>query len=757
LLLVCSQGPAEVTATGDVDPTGATDPWEIDGSLRVGDSGNGILDVTDGGVVSNTQGFIGYHSGSTGVATVIGAGSKWTNSANLAVGGTDLNTTFRAYLEPPEGRILHGIGQWHAGNNNFLTALGDLNATALLPASELTFIALGLEEDDLRGWDWSLNALATNLANGNFQGRVPSLSLALRGKHLYGDDYVEGYGIDDLVATTDEYDDRVQEYIDMVIDYGQPVYLRIGGEFSGYWNGYEAGMYPLAFRKIVQMFRDSGADNVAFVWCYEPAAPGDFADVDADGNYLWFPGNDVIDWYGIDVFHLNEFSGGGVKHDRTEAFLAMALEAGKPVVVAESTARDSTITNDSGMATVYWDEWFGPYFAWIDDHEQIKAFHYINADWTVLGHYGESGWGQADITVNPALMQMFVDELGGEQYLHLADIEDLNGYGAPNGTLHVEAGGAVFSGSGSIGSSSGSTGEATVTGADSRWKNLGPLYVGKSGNGALHVEAGGVVSNRDGYIGKWAGSVGTVTVTDEGSEWNNSEDLTVGNYGEGTLNITGGGVVNVGGTTTFGTNSTFEIELSDPTSGPSLFTDNLELFGGTLEISLAEGFLPELDNSFDMLDFSTVSGSFAEMNLPALDESLFWDTSELLTRGAICVGSCPAAVQGDYNYDGVVDAADYTLWQDNLGGASSVLNGNGSGAATVVQADYDLWKTNFEAIGSGSANPVTEPTTVLLVLMAVFCTPRSRFHSCPLGALIVNGGLQRVIDIPLIPPVDAAG
>ena len=43
---------------------------------------------------------------------------------------------------------------------------------------------------------------------------------------------------------------------------------------------------------------------------------------------------------------------------------------------------------------------------------------------------------------------------------------------------------------------------------------------------------------------------------------------------------------------------------------------------------------------------------------------------------------------GDYNNDGSVDAADYTIYQDNSGGDSSVLNGNGSGAGTVVQANY---------------------------------------------------------------------
>ena len=50
---------------------------------------------------------------------------------------------------------------------------------------------------------------------------------------------------------------------------------------------------------------------------------------------------------------------------------------------------------------------------------------------------------------------------------------------------------------------------------------------------------------------------------------------------------------------------------------------------------------------------------------------------------------------GDFNNDGIVDTNDYNIWRDNLGLDSAVLNGNGTGAATVVQEDYDLWRTNF--------------------------------------------------------------
>jgi hypothetical protein len=77
---------------------------------------------------------------------------------------------------------------------------------------------------------------------------------------------------------------------------------------------------------------------------------------------------------------------------------------------------------------------------------------------------------------------------------------------------------------------------------------------------------------------------------------------------------------------------------------------------------------------------------------------------------------------GDFNGDGAVDAEDYTVWRDHLGGDPAALNGNGTGAATVVAADYDLWKTNF-GMGAGSGGiaggAVPEPTSAMLMLIAL--------------------------------------
>lgn len=78
-----------------------------------------------------------------------------------------------------------------------------------------------------------------------------------------------------------------------------------------------------------------------------------------------------------------------------------------------------------------------------------------------------------------------------------------------------------------------------------------------------------------------------------------------------------------------------------------------------------------------------------------------------------------AGLSGDYNGDGTVDAADYTVWRDNLGATEdgSVLSGNGNGG-TVDNTDYDLWKTNFgnSSVSGAGSSAVPEPSTGFIAL-----------------------------------------
>ncbi len=49
---------------------------------------------------------------------------------------------------------------------------------------------------------------------------------------------------------------------------------------------------------------------------------------------------------------------------------------------------------------------------------------------------------------------------------------------------------------------------------------------------------------------------------------------------------------------------------------------------------------------------------------------------------------------GDYNFDNVVNDADFDLWEANLGSTTALaIDGNGNGV--VDQADFDIWQANF--------------------------------------------------------------
>jgi len=91
------------------------------------------------------------------------------------------------------------------------------------------------------------------------------------------------------------------------------------------------------------------------------------------------------------------------------------------------------------------------------------------------------------------------------------------------------------------------------------------------------------------------------------------------------------------------------------------------------------------------------------------------------------------ALSGDYNSDGIVDAADYTVWRDHLGQAFD-LPGENPDADTpgmVDAEDFMFWKSQFgQSSGSGSVASVNatvpEPTTLVLLMMAVVVFGTSR-------------------------------
>jgi hypothetical protein len=79
----------------------------------------------------------------------------------------------------------------------------------------------------------------------------------------------------------------------------------------------------------------------------------------------------------------------------------------------------------------------------------------------------------------------------------------------------------------------------------------------------------------------------------------------------------------------------------------------------------------------------------------------------------------PPGLDGDYNGDGIIDGADYTVWRDHLGETSpgyTLLN-EAASTGVVNEADFTYWRAHFGESGGGSGSLgsgilVGEPTAV---------------------------------------------
>ncbi len=135
-------------------------------------------------------------------------------------------------------------------------------------------------------------------------------------------------------------------------------------------------------------------------------------------------------------------------------------------------------------------------------------------------------------------------------------------------------------------------------------------------------------------------------------------------------------------------------------------------------------------------------GSYNTSQIAAnANEYLFWDEvhptatvhAVLAERARMLLSGLP----GDYNEDGVVDAADYTVWRDNLDAPAGTL-ANDTDGGVIGQAQYDTWKASFGATmpmpmpmplpmtASAGAVTVPEPTTLLLLVTMAGCLGRVR-------------------------------
>ena len=134
-----------------------------------------------------------------------------------------------------------------------------------------------------------------------------------------------------------------------------------------------------------------------------------------------------------------------------------------------------------------------------------------------------------------------------------------------------------------------------------------------------------------------------------------------------------------------------------------------------------------------------------------LDASLYGlYAGELNTSDALDANTLTIVLLGDYNGNGVVDAADNTVCKDNFGSTTD-RRADGNGNGIVDAADHTVWRDNFGLVGSPPATSVPEPAGIFLaapfalLLMAqqqnrphrIASLARSRCHT-PLDVVCVD-------------------
>ena len=292
------------------------------------------------------------------------------------------------------------------------------------------------------------------------------------------------------------------------------------------------------------------------------------------------------------------------------------------------------------------------------------------------------------------------------------------------GSLVVSGGGAVTNQEAFIGAAPGGSGEVRIAGDGSVWshRNLtvgGDSFFGSPTTGSLHITSGGFVSSAAATVGDERGATGEVLVDGPGSLWSLSATLQVGKSGTGAVTITGGALVQVGGGLTI--DGDF-----DQNDSINLSTGGTLALAGVLDSDLDE-FLGENNAPGSLRYWDARSAAWRPMIMAARDRDYtlqYFSSGDFAGYTLLTVGESPET-PGDYNGDGEVDAADYSVWRDRLGEDSALPNETAT-PGRVTPEDYQVWRVNYASSYADDAldsvvSPAPAPgSSTLLALLSLF-------------------------------------
>ncbi len=148
--------------------------------------------------------------------------------------------------------------------------------------------------------------------------------------------------LDNIIAG--EWDDHITSWAKDIKNWGKPIFIRWGHEFNieGYpWgtvnNGRNPKKYIQAYKHVHDIFNSEGATNARWVWC--PMRESWPQDKWNDMN-LAYPGDDYVDWIGIDGYNWGTSQPWSSWQSFKELFRNVARDLWrkhptKPIMIAE--------------------------------------------------------------------------------------------------------------------------------------------------------------------------------------------------------------------------------------------------------------------------------------------------------------------------------------------------------------------------------------------------------------------------------------
>ncbi len=211
----------------------------------------------------------------------------------------------------------------------------------------------------------------------------------------------------------------------------------------------------------------------------------------------------------------------------------------------------------------------------------------------------------------------------------------------------------------------------------------------------------------------------------------------------GDLNNTGGtvapgnspGILTIDGNYTQGAGGTLALEIGGATPGEEhdkLVVNGAADINGNVTVELTGGFDPPASSTFDVLDFSSFSGTPSfDFSLAPLSGGLTWDISQFNTDGVLCAGSCDPTGNTDFDDSGFWDLPDLNLvlfnWQQPE--ASLPPEWVHQQPATVGLESLNLVLFNWQQPSLLATVPEPLSLVSLLTGVALLCARRQQWRN----------------------------